>query len=83
MLLTFRLLLGAGLGRPYPRLDFIYYIDNRRSGEIWKGRLLRPVSVGWKESDEVPNGPRCRELFSLIGTDTLRVSARNREESLG
>jgi len=41
------------------------------------------MSVGWKESDEVPNGPRFRELFSLIWTETFRVSARTRYESLG
>ena len=41
------------------------------------------MSVGWKESDEVPNGPRFRELCSLIWTETFRMSARNRDESLG
>ena len=41
------------------------------------------MSVGWKESDEVPDRPRFRELFSLTSTEAFRVSARHREESLG
>ena len=41
------------------------------------------MGAGWKESDEVPNGPRFRELFSLIWTETFRMSVRNREESSG
>ena len=41
------------------------------------------MSVGWKDSDEVPNGPRFSELFSLTWTETFRVNARNRQESLG
>ncbi len=41
------------------------------------------MRVGWKESDEVPNGPRFRELFSLIWSETFRMSARHCEQSLG
>ena len=76
------LLFQPGLGRTYPRLYFIHYIDHWRSGKLWKRKLFCPMSVGWKECDEVPNGPRFRELFSLIWSETFGVSARNRQEAL-
>ena len=41
------------------------------------------MSAGWEEGDEVPNGRRFRQLFRLGWTQTFRVSAGNREESLG
>ena len=71
------------LGGTDPRLYFIHYIDNRRSGEFRKGRLVRPMRVLWKKRDEIPNGLCIRELLSLIGAEAFGMSAGNRDKLLG
>jgi len=70
-------------GRADPRLYFVHYIDDWRSREFWKGRLPRPPGVVREKSNEVPNRPCIRELFSLFGIETFGVSTRTRDEFLG
>ena len=41
------------------------------------------MGVGRKKSDEIPNGPCIRELFSLIRAETFGLSAGNRDKFLG